>query len=121
MHIITRVYNDGSRHQTKPLPASDAIRVMKYNMLYRPGCAVFLDDVCVAAGYLSWDRVSAIAEELTEEIYEKRPAIHIDPEFNQCDGCRQGLPLVDGLHEKNGRAWIGCSADKYGKFERTRR
>lgn len=121
MHVVTRVYNDGSRHQTKPLRAEDAIRVMKYNMLYRPGCAVFMDDVCVARGYLDWDRVSAIADELTQSMEEKKPEIHYDPEVNQCDGCRQGLPLVGSLHYREERAWIGCTAERYGKFERTRR
>jgi hypothetical protein len=34
---------------------------------------------------------------------------------NQCDGCRQGLRLVDGLHYNgSGRPWISCTADRYG-------
>ena len=33
---------------------------------------------------------------------------------NQCDGCRQGLPLVDGLHrDKNDRAFMACTKDRY--------
>jgi hypothetical protein len=36
-------------------------------------------------------------------------------DVNQCDGCRQGLRLVDGLHYNgSGRPWISCTADRYG-------
>ena len=33
--------------------------------------------------------------------------------INQCDGCRQGLPVKDGNHYKNGLPWIGCTKDDY--------
>lgn len=35
-------------------------------------------------------------------------------ERNQCDGCRQGAPLRDGLHvDKNGSAFMGCEKGRY--------
>lgn len=34
--------------------------------------------------------------------------------INQCDGCRQGAPLRNGLHiDSNGRAFMACERDKY--------
>jgi hypothetical protein len=32
---------------------------------------------------------------------------------NQCDGCRRGLPLVDGTHKGEGYDMIGCTAHLY--------
>jgi len=33
--------------------------------------------------------------------------------INQCDGCRQGLPVIEGLHYKNNQPWIGCTKNVY--------
>lgn len=38
---------------------------------------------------------------------------------NQCDGCRAGHPLVDGVHKPVGSeprdgSWMRCTADRYG-------
>ena len=33
---------------------------------------------------------------------------------NQCDGCRQGLPVVNGLHrDKNDRPFMACTKQLY--------
>ena len=32
---------------------------------------------------------------------------------NQCDGCRRGLPLVEGIHKGEGYDFIACTADRY--------
>jgi hypothetical protein len=34
---------------------------------------------------------------------------------NQCDGCRRGLPVKDGLHYEpsTGQSVIGCTKDRY--------
>ena len=32
---------------------------------------------------------------------------------NQCDGCRAGMPLRDGIHYRDDRPHIGCTADRY--------
>lgn len=32
---------------------------------------------------------------------------------NQCDGCRRGLPLLDGVHRGEGYDLIGCTAHLY--------
>lgn len=35
-------------------------------------------------------------------------------EQNQCDGCRQGLLVVDGLHrDENGHAFMTCTKNRY--------
>lgn len=40
--------------------------------------------------------------------------------INQCDGCRQGATLDNGLHrDRNGRAFMGCQAHRYTKREPT--
>jgi hypothetical protein len=31
---------------------------------------------------------------------------------NQCDGCRRGLPLRDGIHYDGDRPYMGCTKDK---------
>jgi len=33
--------------------------------------------------------------------------------MNQCDGCRRGLPVVDGVHQGTGYDMIGCTAKLY--------
>lgn len=34
--------------------------------------------------------------------------------INQCDGCRQGLPIVNGLHMKaDGHPFMACTRDRY--------
>jgi hypothetical protein len=38
---------------------------------------------------------------------------------NQCDGCRRGLKIVQGNHvEKDGRIYMGCTKERYGKKEK---
>lgn len=32
---------------------------------------------------------------------------------NQCDGCRRGLPLTDGIHYGKGYDMIGCTKNRY--------
>ena len=33
---------------------------------------------------------------------------------NQCDGCKRGLPIVNGLHkELTGRPYMCCTKDRY--------
>ena len=39
------------------------------------------------------------------------------PPLNQCDGCRRGMPLKDGLHRAPGYDFIGCTAERYTKPE----
>ena len=34
-------------------------------------------------------------------------------EINQCDGCRRGLPIVDGLHKGPGYDMIACTKGRY--------
>ncbi len=35
-------------------------------------------------------------------------------EVNQCDGCRNGMPIVDGIHRnKNGTCFMMCTGDRY--------
>jgi hypothetical protein len=40
---------------------------------------------------------------------------------NQCDGCRRGLPVTNGVHRGQGGFWAGdmqsCTADRYGPDE----
>ncbi len=36
--------------------------------------------------------------------------------MNQCDGCKRGLPLKDGIHKASeGYDMIGCTAERYQK------
>lgn len=36
------------------------------------------------------------------------------PQINQCDGCRRGLPVRDGIHiDQDGIAAMACTADRY--------
>ena len=35
------------------------------------------------------------------------------PKVNQCDGCRRGLPIVDGLHKGEGYDMIACTKERY--------
>lgn len=38
--------------------------------------------------------------------------------INQCDGCRRKLPKVGTVHEEaNGKPYMICTADRYGKKE----
>lgn len=38
-----------------------------------------------------------------------------DAPINQCDGCRTGAPVVDGLHkDASGRSFMACEAYRYG-------
>ena len=40
-------------------------------------------------------------------------------EVNQCDGCRQGLPVKDGLHVKSdGHPFMACTRSRYGRTRR---
>ena len=33
---------------------------------------------------------------------------------NMCDGCQQGLPLVEGMHKTSSTyGWIYCTKDRY--------
>lgn len=35
-------------------------------------------------------------------------------DVNQCDGCKRGLPIEQGLHMNNdGRPYMGCTKSKY--------
>lgn len=36
-------------------------------------------------------------------------------EINQCDGCRRGLPVTNGIHREPSNAWgsMSCTADRY--------
>jgi len=36
---------------------------------------------------------------------------------NQCDGCRRGLPLHDGIHRGDGYDMIACTASRYESGE----
>ena len=38
--------------------------------------------------------------------------------MTQCDGCKQGLVLIDGIHYKQNNPWIGCTANLYNKGEK---
>lgn len=35
---------------------------------------------------------------------------------NQCDGCRRGLPLKDGIHRGGGFDMIACTAERYHDY-----
>lgn len=41
--------------------------------------------------------------------------------INQCDGCRRGLPLIDGIHKGKGWDMIGCTANLYKRRAKTMR
>lgn len=41
-------------------------------------------------------------------------------ERNQCDGCRRGLPLKDGVHRGEGYDAIGCTAHLYANQQTAR-
>lgn len=60
---VLRVYNDGSRVE-KTIPIHEAATEVSYNMLRRPGCAVFVNGLCVQEGYLSKERCMDITYEL---------------------------------------------------------
>jgi len=56
----------------------------------------------------------------SEEAAAPAPIMKKKKQINQCDGCRQGLPLKDGVfHMKNGMPWSLCTKDDYqgGKNE----
>ncbi len=37
-----------------------------------------------------------------------------DSEVNQCDGCRNEMPIVDGIHRKeNGTCFMVCTGNRY--------
>lgn len=38
-------------------------------------------------------------------------------DVNQCDGCRRGLPIRDGVHVGPGYDMIGCTAARYDGSE----
>lgn len=40
-------------------------------------------------------------------------AANVTNPLNQCDGCRRGLPIVNGIHRGPGYDLIGCTADRY--------
>ena len=41
------------------------------------------------------------------------PSLSGDGPTNQCDGCGQKLPLLDGIHYLGELPWIGCTANRY--------
>jgi hypothetical protein len=49
-----------------------------------------------------------------ERDLEAAAASLLSPIFNQCDGCRRGMPVADGIH-RGASIWdvIGCTADRY--------
>lgn len=40
----------------------------------------------------------------------------MNTEENQCDGCRRGLPLEDGIHVSEDGYMIGCTKHLYESF-----
>lgn len=57
----------------------------------------------------SADATLMIEKELDLLDYEKSTSA------NQCDGCRRGLPLENGVHKGAGYDMIGCTAHLYHK------
>lgn len=45
--------------------------------------------------------------------WEDEPVEIEDRVLNQCDGCRLGLPIKEGLHYKEGHPYICCTKHKY--------
>ena len=41
--------------------------------------------------------------------------------LNQCDGCRRGLPIVNGLHEGQGYDKMCCTKNLYGEYMKKKR
>ena len=37
----------------------------------------------------------------------------MENQINQCDGCREGLEIVDGLHRLNGKPYMACTRLRY--------
>ena len=84
------------------------------------------DDIYIAYhdGLSIWETAQRINNnieeqiELTNEIVreiisEEQGASNAD-NGNQCDGCRQGLPVVDGIHRTlEDRAFMGCTRKRY--------
>ena len=55
--------------------------------------------------YMMWE-----ASESLVYMYGDKPK---PKEVNQCDGCRRGLPIVDGLHKGPGYDMIACTKERY--------
>lgn len=63
LHHTMRVYNSGNRTHNGVLPEDLKLHT-DYNLTMRPGCAFFVDGVCLAMGALSLGRVADIEDEL---------------------------------------------------------
>ena len=55
------------------------------------------------------------AEAIADWNRRAAPAVPVAtaPVANQCDGCREGLFKSDGIHYRDGKVWIGCTAEKF--------
>ena len=47
----------------------------------------------------------------------KVTAVYPDAAVNQCDGCRRGLRISQGIHFENDRPVMACTADRYNSAQ----
>lgn len=66
IHHSMGVYNNGDRVHNGVL-ASHLENHIKYNQVFRPGRALFIDGVCHNTGYLDEARIAAIVAELASQ------------------------------------------------------
>lgn len=85
---------------------------MDQELIYPMVLDVFRDadriGLCVA-----WDAIESLVY-----MYGDMRSITVDNfdttiQINQCDGCRRGLPLKDGIHYGDGYDMIACTKERY--------
>lgn len=60
------------------------------------------------------DQIEAAVKALKEDLYDEVLTADIPAEQNQCDGCKQGLRVINGLHHTDDdRVFMACTAHLY--------
>jgi hypothetical protein len=76
IHHTVGVYANGSKKQNG-VKIENLADHIKYNMVYRPGRALFVDSVCLNEGYLSKEECALISKGLKGEKVDKDTAPYI--------------------------------------------
>lgn len=76
-----------------------------------------IEDVVLDAPFtglkMMWDAIESLVY-----MYGDMRSVTVDNfdttiQINQCDGCRRGLPLKDGIHYGDGYDMITCTKERY--------